>query len=192
MAKEGAREMTRRLGGYDRRGAAALASLSLALALACGGAVTGCSSGDTSNGSGDDGGGDVVTVDVVNTPDTGGGQDAGGPDTTVPDAHDSGPPDVVAEAEAAAPLPKLGSPTFSPDSGTNFTGPGSVQIIPPSNFPDAGNAFIYFTTNGTNPNTGSPVYSGPIQITQDTTIRAYASATGFQDSPIVAANYTVT
>jgi hypothetical protein len=54
--------MTRRLGGFRRRGFPALASLSLVSALACGGAITGCGGDDNGGGGGntiEDGGGDA-------------------------------------------------------------------------------------------------------------------------------------
>ncbi len=88
-----------------------------------------------------------------------------------------------------APLPALAAPTFMPPTGTALNGPTNVTIVPPAGFPTTG--FIYYTTNGTNPNPNSLVYAGPIQVSQAETIRAYASAPGFQDSMIVAATYTV-
>jgi hypothetical protein len=83
----------------------------------------------------------------------------------------------------------LAAPTFTPPSGASFTGPSTVTINAPPMFPASG--FIYYTTNGTNPNPNSLVYVGPIAVSQAETIRAYASAPGYADSPIVLAMYTV-
>lgn len=53
------------------------------------------------------------------------------------------------------------------------------------------NATIRYTTNGTNPTSTSNVYTGPIKITNTTTIKAYATATGMKDSSIANTTYTI-
>jgi hypothetical protein len=53
------------------------------------------------------------------------------------------------------------------------------------------NGFIYYTTDGTNPNVNSPVFSGPIQVTQDVTFRSAAQAPGCPMSNVVVASYVV-
>jgi hypothetical protein len=53
------------------------------------------------------------------------------------------------------------------------------------------NATIYYSTNGTYPTHSSPIYSGPITITSDTTLQAFASAYGFQTSPGMKVVYTI-
>jgi hypothetical protein len=167
--------MTRRLGG-TRKSLAAIASLSLAVTLACMGA-TGCGSSTSNTGSPPEAGLDGFGFE--------GGEDA--PITTI----DSGPTPVIdsGPVEAAPPPVVLGTPTFMPASGTVLTGPTNVTIVPPANFPASG--FIYYTTNGTNPNPNSLVYAGPIQVSQNETIRAYASAPGYTDSMVGVATYTV-
>jgi hypothetical protein len=104
-------------------------------------------------------------------------------DTYVAPTPDVGVP------EAAPMLATLPAPTFSPPAGA-LTGPTNVTI---SDMGLPASGFIYYTTNGTNPNPNSLVYSGPIQVSTGETIRAYASAPGlFNDSPVAAAVYTVT
>lgn len=51
-------------------------------------------------------------------------------------------------------------------------------------------ATIRYTTDGSDPTEASAVYSGPIAVTDDTTIRARAYKTGMNASPVVAATYT--
>jgi methyl coenzyme M reductase gamma subunit len=52
-------------------------------------------------------------------------------------------------------------------------------------------ATIYYTTNGDNPTAGSTVYTSPIVIDQDTTIKAFATLTGSEPSDIATFNYTI-
>lgn len=49
---------------------------------------------------------------------------------------------------------------------------------------------IYYTTNGTTPTSGSPVYSGSFQIGTNTTIKAFATKTDFTDSEVITKEYT--
>ncbi len=83
---------------------------------------------------------------------------------------DSGSP----QPEASA--PQCGPPTFVPDGGTVTLG-STVTIDPPAGFPanfPAGNAFVYYTTNGTVPTHASTAYAGPIEISGSESIRAIA------------------
>jgi hypothetical protein len=50
---------------------------------------------------------------------------------------------------------------------------------------------IYYTTNGTAPTTSSSVYSGPITVSATETIEAIAVATGYANSGIAMAAYTI-
>jgi arabinogalactan endo-1,4-beta-galactosidase len=80
------------------------------------------------------------------------------------------------------------TPTFSPAAGT-YTTAQTVTISDAT----AG-ATIYYTTNGTTPTTASTVYSGAITIpaTPATeTIQAIAVATGYANSPVASAVYTM-
>jgi hypothetical protein len=50
---------------------------------------------------------------------------------------------------------------------------------------------IYYTTNGTAPTTSSTVYSGPIVVSSPQTLEAMAVETGYTNSPVASATYTV-
>jgi len=77
-------------------------------------------------------------------------------------------------------------PTFSPAPGT-YT--AAVQVGLSSLTP---NATIYYTVDGSQPSHTSATYSGPIQVNGNSlTVRAFASATGLQDSPIVTGTYVI-
>ena len=52
-------------------------------------------------------------------------------------------------------------------------------------------AKIYYTTDGSTPTSSSSVYSEPITISRDTTIKAVAEADGFRRSELMTASYTV-
>ena len=53
-------------------------------------------------------------------------------------------------------------------------------------------ASIYYTTDGSSPTTGSPLYSGPFTIDASTTVHAIAIATGYTQSAQGSASYTYT
>src|SRR5271156_2964257 len=50
-------------------------------------------------------------------------------------------------------------------------------------------ATIYYTTNGSTPTTASTEYTGPFQLTTDTTVQAIASASGYLQSAVSSATY---
>jgi hypothetical protein len=52
-------------------------------------------------------------------------------------------------------------------------------------------ATIRYTTDGSVPNGSSPVYGDPISILQNTTIRAFASKAGLDDSDVLTATYEI-
>ena len=53
-------------------------------------------------------------------------------------------------------------------------------------------ATIYYTVDGSTPTHSSTVYSGPIVVNGTSlTIRAFGSATGYQDSPVVVGTYQI-
>jgi hypothetical protein len=51
---------------------------------------------------------------------------------------------------------------------------------------------IYYTMNGTTPNTSSTKYTGPITISSDETIKAIAYKSGYTQSNVATATYTIT
>jgi hypothetical protein len=80
---------------------------------------------------------------------------------------------------------RVATPTLSPPGGTYST-PQSVTLSDAT----AG-ATIYYTTDGSTPTTASTPYTAPISVTQTTTIRAMAAASGMADSNVASATYTL-
>jgi Chitobiase/beta-hexosaminidase C-terminal domain len=78
------------------------------------------------------------------------------------------------------------TPTFAPASGTSFSSTLSVSITDATP-----SATIYYTTNGSTPTTSSSVYSGPITISATTTVAAIATASGYAQSAVGTASYTL-
>ena len=81
--------------------------------------------------------------------------------------------------------PTLAKPTFSLASGT-YASPQTVSISDVSK-----NATIYYTTDGSTPTTSSPVYTGPVSVSSSETINAMAAQSGFTNSVVVSASYTI-
>ena len=77
------------------------------------------------------------------------------------------------------------TPTFSVPSGT-YTSAQTVAISDTT----AG-ATIFFTTDGSTPTTASTQYKGTITVNTTETIKAIATATGFADSAVATAAYTI-
>lgn len=76
------------------------------------------------------------------------------------------------------------APVFTPAAGT-YTEPVSVTMSSATT-----GATIYYTLDGTTPTTSSSVYSAPITVSQTTTLKAFATAAGYGDSPVTSATYT--
>jgi hypothetical protein len=76
-------------------------------------------------------------------------------------------------------------PMMSPGTGS-YSKPQSVTISG-----STPNCSIYYTTNGVTPTRSSTLYSGPIAVSVTTTLRAIAVRTGFTDSPVATAQYTL-
>src|SRR6266852_2356724 len=77
------------------------------------------------------------------------------------------------------------TPSFSPPAGT-YSSPQMVTISDAT----AG-ATIYYTTDGTTPTTASTVFTGPIAVSSTETIKAIAAASGFSNSAVATATYTI-
>ncbi len=77
------------------------------------------------------------------------------------------------------------NPVFSPKAG-KYTSAQSVTITDTTP-----GAVIYYTTNGTTPTTKSTEYSGAITVSESETIKAIAVATGYANSGVAAAAYTI-
>jgi hypothetical protein len=77
------------------------------------------------------------------------------------------------------------APSFSPAQGT-YTTPQSVTI-----FNSTPGAVIYYTTDGSTPTIGSPVYGGPMTVSAIETIQAMATSPGYSDSVVASASYVV-
>jgi hypothetical protein len=84
-----------------------------------------------------------------------------------------------------SPIPRVSAPIFNPPGGT-FT--NSVAVTLSSATPGA---TIRYTTNGADPNAGSPIYSAPITLNATTTIKARAFKPGMGDSAVTPAAYTI-
>jgi len=97
-------------------------------------------------------------------------------------------PGFSQSAVATAPYtitPPAATPTFSPVAGTYAT-TQSVTI----NDATTG-ASIFFTTDGTTPTTASTRFTAPITVSSNTTLKAIATATGFSQSAVGTAAYTI-
>jgi Legume lectin domain/Chitobiase/beta-hexosaminidase C-terminal domain len=82
--------------------------------------------------------------------------------------------------------PVAAEPVFSPIPGT-YTATQDVSLSSATS-----GATIYYTVDGSTPSHSSAIYSAPIVVSGPSlTIRAFASATGDQDSPIVAGAYVI-
>ena len=98
---------------------------------------------------------------------------------TIPALGNSLPPTYGGE------VPKVATPTFSPGSGT-YSSPQSVTILTATS-----GASIYYTTDGSVPSSASTLYTTPVSISVDTTIKAIAEKTGYINSDIGTANYVI-
>ncbi len=82
-------------------------------------------------------------------------------------------------------IPQVATPTFNPAGGT-YNGIQSVTISCATY-----DVTIRYTTDGSAPNASSPVYTGPIKISENTTINAYATKPGMVDSNVATAIYVI-
>ncbi len=75
-------------------------------------------------------------------------------------------------------------PAISPP-GQAFYNSLSVSITDASS-----DAIIYYTLDGSVPTTGSPVYSNPVEVSQSSTVTAFATSPGLANGPAAAQTYT--
>ena len=80
----------------------------------------------------------------------------------------------------------VATPTFSPTAGTY----SSAQTVTISD--GTSGASIYYTTNGTTPTTSSTLYSSAITVSTTETLEALAVKTGYSNSAVGSAAYTIT
>jgi hypothetical protein len=81
--------------------------------------------------------------------------------------------------------PTATAPSLSPGTGT-YTSAQTVTMADTTP-----GAQIYYTTNGSTPTTASTKYSAPISIGTSTTVEAIAAASGYANSAVSSATYTI-
>lgn len=79
----------------------------------------------------------------------------------------------------------VATPTFNPPGGS-YTSAQNVTISCPTS-----DASIRYTTNGSDPTTASTLFTTPISISANTTVKARAYKPGWTSSPIASAAYTI-
>ncbi len=85
----------------------------------------------------------------------------------------------------SATLPQVATPTFSPVGGTYL----AAQSVALSDTTPG--AAIYYTTNGSTPTAQSTFYTTPITVATTTTIKAIAVLSGWSNSVVASATYTI-
>ncbi len=93
-------------------------------------------------------------------------------------------PSTVASAAYTINL-TVDAPTFSPAAGT-FT---TIQTVTLAD--DTPGSAIYYTTDGSTPTTSSTQYTGPIQVLGTETINAVGAESGYANSSVASATYTL-
>lgn len=81
--------------------------------------------------------------------------------------------------------PKASAPVFSPVGGSYTT---ALSVAITSTTP---NKIIRYTLDGSTPTLASPIYYGPISVTADIVIKAYATAAGYLASDVSTASYVI-
>ena len=106
----------------------------------------------------------------------------GKPDLVVPSYYGRAISVLLGNGQSAT---TVATPTLNPGSGT-YSSPVTVTITD-----GTPGATIYYTTDGSAPTTASSVYTGPISVTQTTTINAIATVGRFTRSAMATATYTL-
>jgi hypothetical protein len=78
---------------------------------------------------------------------------------------------------------QAGTPSFNPPAGV-YNGP--INVVLTSSTPGAS---IYYTTNGSNPTNQSTLYTAPIPLSSNTTLKAIAYASSMDPSYVATAEY---
>lgn len=94
-------------------------------------------------------------------------------------------PSSVNSSPAEADTTLLATPQFSPAAG-NYSSATNVTV----SCADSGTT-IYYTTDGSDPTTASTLYSAPVEVSADVTLKALAVKAGRPDSATGTAVYTV-
>ena len=92
---------------------------------------------------------------------------------------------AMASATYTINLPAAVAPTFSVASG-KYTAIQTVKLSDTTK-----GATIYYTLDGSNPSTTSAKYSAALTVSLTTTIKAIAAASGYSNSAIATATYTI-
>jgi hypothetical protein len=102
-------------------------------------------------------------------------------------AYKTGWADSAVNAAAFTITGTAATPTYSPGSGTYTTAQSiAISTTTPG-------ATIRYTTDGTTPSgTQGTVYSGPVTVASSTTVKAIAYESGWNDSGVGSASYTIT
>ncbi|GEM_PF-621042 len=98
----------------------------------------------------------------------------------------SSPVSVTLTLDVPAPAPAVEPPAISPNGGS-YTGSVLVTLSSATT-----GATIYYTTDGSQPNSGSTVYSAPFKVAASSAVRAMALKSGAPDSAVSAASFTIT
>ena len=93
--------------------------------------------------------------------------------------------DITWNSEGGTPQETVATPTFNPEAGT-YSETVSVTISCATE-----GATIYYTLDGSNPMEDGTVYTSAINITETTTVKAFAMKEGYLNSGVASATYTI-